>query len=503
MPVYSFVETPKLGQLSDMQFFYDSCLPGNSFVLNEYDAWSINTTDFTVNSEPVILDMSKRHVNKGVQDAQYLRPLLHTAVEPPRRPGLLENLLALIKRNFNAPDLAGQLDYDYLSRCTADNFFKKLAAPDVEVHELLNLNSLYVVSEENLSEWIGKQEPTTIAQMASWDYIGMPAVDQYRHMIKRKPKAKLDLEIQCSYPALQTIVYHSKHVNAVFGPIFSALTEKLLSIIDPLKFKFYTRTTPLDLQDFFSTIPGGDLEILELDISKYDKSQNRFHFEVEMRIWEILGLDAYLRKVWENGHRKTHLKDYIAGIKTVIEYQRKSGDVTTFIGNTIIIAACLCSILPVDLVSKAAFCGDDSIIYMPKGIVYPDIESATKLQWNFEAKLFKKIHGYFCGSYILRKGTNVRLVPDPLKIITKLGAKDIKDWDHLEEVRESLFDICKGYSNCSMIDVLDEAVKENYPNACGLFVAYCSIYKYLSNKVLFRSLFVCENGKFTKSRKNT
>ena len=57
----------------------------------------------------------------------------------------------------------------------------------------------------------------------------------------------------------------------------------------------------------------------------------------------------------KQGHRKTTLKDYTAGIKTCIWYQRKSGDVTTFIGNTVIIAACLASMLPMEKITKEPF----------------------------------------------------------------------------------------------------------------------------------------------------
>ena len=60
----------------------------------------------------------------------------------------------------------------------------------------------------------------------------LPAVDQYRNMIKAQPKQKLDLSIQTEYPALQTSVYHSKKINAIFGPLFSELTRQLLDSID-------------------------------------------------------------------------------------------------------------------------------------------------------------------------------------------------------------------------------------------------------------------------------
>jgi hypothetical protein len=309
-------------------------------------------------------------------------------------------------------------------------------------------------------------------------------------MIKSQPKQKLDLSIQDEYPALQTIVYHSKKINAIFGPMFSELTRMLLERIDTSKFLFYTRKTPEQIEEFFSDLDSSQaMEILELDISKYDKSQNEFHCAVEYKIWEKLGIDDWLAEVWRQGHRKTTLKDYTAGIKTCLWYQRKSGDVTTFIGNTIIIAACLSSMIPMDKVIKAAFCGDDSLIYIPKGLDLPDIQAGANLTWNFEAKLFRKKYGYFCGRYVIHHDRGAIVYYDPLKLISKLGCKHIRDEVHLEELRRSLCDVTSNLNNCAYFSQLDEAVAEVHKTAVGGAFVYCSIIKYLSDKRLFKDLF--------------
>ena len=56
--------------------------------------------------------------------------------------------------------------------------------------------------------------------LANFDFVDLPPIDAYTHMIKRQPKAKLDCSVQTDYPALQTIVYNPKSVNAVFGPAY-------------------------------------------------------------------------------------------------------------------------------------------------------------------------------------------------------------------------------------------------------------------------------------------
>ena len=86
--------------------------------------------------------------------------------------------------------------------------------------------------------WIAKQEQVTIGQLADFDFVDLPAVDQYRHMIKAQPKQKLDTSIQTEYPALQTIVYHSKKINAIFGPLLASLLGNYWTVLIQADFCF-------------------------------------------------------------------------------------------------------------------------------------------------------------------------------------------------------------------------------------------------------------------------
>ena len=59
--------------------------------------------------------------------------------------------------------------------------------------------------------------------------------------------------------------------------------------------------------------------------------------------------------------------------------------------------------------------GDDSLIYLPKGLEYPDIQATANLVWNFEAKLFRRKYGYFCGKYIIHHANGCIVYPDPYR----------------------------------------------------------------------------------------
>ena len=117
-----FVAAPKTGDISDMQFYYDKCLPGNSTLLNNYDAVTMKLTDISLNVKDCILDMSKSvAAPKDIKPT--LIPMVRTAAEMPRQTGLLENLVAMIKRNFNSPELSGVVDIENTASLVVDKFF--------------------------------------------------------------------------------------------------------------------------------------------------------------------------------------------------------------------------------------------------------------------------------------------------------------------------------------------------------------------------------------------
>ena len=106
-----FVAAPKTGDIPDMQFYYDKCLPGNSTLLNNYDAVTMKLTDISLNVKDCILDMSKSVASpKDVKPT--LIPMVRTAAEMPRQTGLLENLVTI-----------GVVDIENTASLVVDKFF--------------------------------------------------------------------------------------------------------------------------------------------------------------------------------------------------------------------------------------------------------------------------------------------------------------------------------------------------------------------------------------------
>ena len=105
-----------------MQYYYDKCLPGNSTILNEYDAVTMQIRENSLNGKDCVLDMSKS-VPLPRESETTLKPVIRTAAEMPRQTGLLENLVAMIKRKFNSPELSGVVDIENTASLVVGKFF--------------------------------------------------------------------------------------------------------------------------------------------------------------------------------------------------------------------------------------------------------------------------------------------------------------------------------------------------------------------------------------------
>jgi hypothetical protein len=90
-------------------------------MLNNFDVVTMKLTDISLNVKDCILDMSKS-VAAPKDEKVTLIPMVRTAAEMPRQTGLLENLVAMIKRNFNSPELSGVVDIENTASLVVDKF---------------------------------------------------------------------------------------------------------------------------------------------------------------------------------------------------------------------------------------------------------------------------------------------------------------------------------------------------------------------------------------------
>lgn len=89
----------------------------------------------------------------------------------------------------------------------------------------------------------------------------------------------------------------------------------------------------------------------------------------------------------------------------------------------------------------------------------------------------------------------IYFVPDPLKFVTKLGRRDMSNYDHVEEYRVSCCDMMLPLFNTLIIKGLSVGVHERYKgeiSECGKLIAV--LYTLSMDREKFSKLFVQDSN---------
>lgn len=464
-------EKPKLTgvweeDVSYLQMWYDDKLPGAAAIDNSHVQEWMEIEDTYLAVEAITIDPGK-----GIMRSSRfgkLRPVLRTFMFPVKRPSQKESLLGAVKRNLNAPRLANDdLDAD----CIGTALFKNFILSAIPSHNMAVLDALWKdtvsISSHLVERWIQKQPPNVRKMINSEVPLHLRRFNSFDYMIKGAVKPQLELSALQKYPSVQTIVYSDKTINAIFCPVFGVLFERLTALLDE-KILIFSGLSPHEFEkELNARLAGLDLSevvTVEEDMSKYDKAQARALRVFEDQLWEALGMDPYLLQMWTDSHVRSRVRDRNNGIYFDTEYQRKSGDATTFAGNTLVILAVLLAVYDIDDIALIMVAGDDSYIFFKPGCAHlPDPSRRIADLFNLECKLLRGYDTpYFCSKFLIRTPTWVYVVPDPLKFVTKLGRLDMTNYKHVEEYRVSCADTMNALFNPAIAEGLSYAVHERY-----------------------------------------
>lgn len=223
-------------------------------------------------------------------------------------------------------------------------------------------------------------------------------------------------------------------------------------------------------------------------MSKYDKSQGREALLFECKLMRAFGVPEYFITVWKYAHEFTVLKDFSNGVTLQIMYQRKSGDPSTYVGNTTFLMAVLSMLADFINVVIAAFSGDDSFIRGRN--LKTDYNKLCALLFNLDSKFITCYkHTYFCSKFIVRTEDKTYFVPDPIKLITKLGRSDLVNWDHVEDYRNSVLDLVQCYGDWRLYEPLTEAFNERYACRGKHNMVYSTLYHIGQTAESFNTLY--------------
>jgi len=431
--------TPKVSQVkpdpSVIQDAVDEIFPHHHSVDDRFFQEWVETHDIDLEVTSCDLDLSTfNDWTKGTDTR--LVPNMNVGGLSHRVPTQREALLAIKKRNMNVPELQSSFDHDdVLNRCV-----NRFITHVVDKTRLSKLNPISGEELHYFNQYLENKNPPLSEYKGP---VPLVALDKYMHMIKTtlKPVEEDNLHIERPIPA--TITYHKKGVVMMTSPYFLCAMVRLLYV---LKSKFVVPTGKY--HQIFQMNPEllkHSKEFKEIDFSKFDKSQGRLHHDVQFRLFLALGMPEHFVTTWFNSHERSHIRDRDCGIGFSVDYQRRTGDACTYLGNTLVTLSVLSYVYDLSNpnILFVAASGDDSLIGSREPLPREKEDLCVSL-FNFETK-FPHNQPFICSKFLLvvecdDGSEEVLAVPNPLKLLQKLGPKNLQV-TVLDDYYQSLCDI--------------------------------------------------------------
>nr|QWC36484.1 ORF1 [Bemisia tabaci nege-like virus 2] len=444
--------------ICDLQGFIDDVFGPCAWTDQSFDSWMVHHYDLDLTVDRIrVIPHRGLHSHKSYDT---MSPVLRTPVPHVRCEFSAELLVALQKRNCNVPEPEGIVDIGHVTNVMVENLVDRCFDKDA----FLSVNDTQInVTPVEICEWLRNQPVHVVEQLSSDFALHDSPLNEYIMSIKTVAKPILKTDADESYAPLQTILFHEKFINAIFCPIFREIKARVhaslkshLKIFSDISMRDFVEILDRDIADSpFALFSGDDSLIytgeryIEVDISKYDKSQGDLALEFELKYMRLFGVPDFYIQLWKSAHIGTTAKSRSTGAKIKIDYQRKSGDASTFLGNTLFLMGVLAYVIDFsDLTS----------------VDYDDVSNPHVFTYvfNLETKFFSYEVPYFCSKFLIRDGGRWFMVPDPVKLLCKLGRHDLVNPAHVECYRVSLSDHLGDFSYDLVNDAVSRALRERY-----------------------------------------
>ncbi|AXN56975.1 1a/1b [Blackcurrant leafroll-associated virus 1] len=483
----NFKSKPCSAPIEVINYWLDDVLPGCGFGDMGDPSDEMRSSPFECGVDNVVVtDAAPPECASTQQRVNYVR----SQAIPKRKPSLQENLYSYESRNYNFIDSDKFSDPTLFGFCMAENFFKRCCHFD-RIAELKN--DIIALSDTGFRTWFEKREAPQLKALyrdMESPYDIESEITRFKLMVKADAKVKLDASSLVKHPPAQNIMFHRKVINAVYSQCFDEFKNRLIYVLKD-NIKLYTEMSLETFGNLVGSMLGYscDYEVGEVDFSKFDKSQDKFIKAFERRIYESFGFEAELLDIWMEGEYLGRARTLDGQLGFTVENQRRSGASNTWVGNSLVTLGILSLYYDVERFEALFVSGDDSLIFSRKPL--KNHSEMICLETGFETKFMNPSIPYFCSKFLVFTGNRVVFVPDPYKLLVKLGAplQDVSV-SYLMALFESFKDLTGDYDDQVVIDILTELVhfKHNF-SSDYTNMAICSIHCLRANFKTFRKLY--------------
>ncbi|UZH98847.1 RNA-dependent RNA polymerase 2a [rose ilarvirus 2] len=448
-----------------------------------FQTW-VETQDISLEVSKCWLDASNfKDFTKGQQT--YAVPTYQSGATSKRVNTQRETLLAVKKRNMNIPELQSTFDLDAeVSTC-----FKRFCTHVVDIPRVKRMPAMMGTEIEFFSAYLqGKNPPLSEYQGP----LTLQSLDKYMHMVKTIVKPVEDNSLKFERPLCATITYHKKGIVMQSSPLFLSAMSRLFYV---LKSKIHI---PSGKWHQLFTLDAAAFDAAkwfkEVDFSKFDKSQGELHHKVQKLIFDLLKLPPEFVEMWFTSHERSHITDRDTGVGFSVDYQRRTGDANTYLGNTIVTLICLARVYDLcdPTIAFVIASGDDSLIGSTEELPRAPEHLFTSL-FNFEAK-FPHNQPFICSKFLISVdlsdgGREVIAVPNPAKLLIRMGRRDCQ-YQSLDELFTSWIDVIYYFRDSRVCEKVAElcAYRQTRRSSMYLLSALLSLPSCFANRRKFKAL---------------
>jgi len=428
-----------------LQDVYDNLLPGHSTldVPNVSEQRRVN--DLNINAEFV----GKVVKNKDVLASEnlYQQTALRTAAIPQTKTALADLMLASSKRNWNRPDLQLVTDVYELAEKLVSEFIDNAMVPgavDVLASKEQNPTRFNAI---DYCDWLSTRDERfrEALLMSCPNEILELNLEKYQTILKGRVKQKQSPAAQHELPQGQVVIHHDPSTNALFTSVFRTAFNTFDTLLRS-NYKSAGRISDSDLSRWLTSMRGRILNsrLVEIDSSKYDKSQGLLAQAIEAVMMRRLGVDAEVLDLFSESYVGS-VNSRNLGLAFIIAFQRKSGAADTMFGNLIYNYVSAGRSIGYDKITFMVGKGDDNLIGVTA--INPG-EASSKMAYvfNLDAKVLLDQVPTFSSGDILVLEDVVVFAPSVPKKVELLGEINARTGDSkFKLTREEVFDRYKSF----------------------------------------------------------
>lgn len=404
------------------------------------------------------------------QERDYLVPIYTTDSDGgKKRPG--EVFAALIKRSLGIPKMQYPTEPTY-----AIEPLKKIIIHTLsEVKFNVNVGGQPRGTLKSCANWLSGKDSQTIARLEAgdWSYPDMTATSGFiKPFGKGSDKGDHNTTLaagqvlSCTTPeftammATEVLEACNKFVNSLDDKYIVAtdMTDGQVSAHITTMLSRYNHERSKVRPDTIlpETIAG--LKGVDIDIRKFDKSQEMIALRLFLMIMKIFGVTEQTLDMMYVSGRAGRLTFKALGITLKVLLTQKSGAIETIFKNVTTIVGAAVLGLPIEHLVVAVFLGDDNMLWFAEEAVVNDNSELLGQLLNLEARVcFCPDAIYGLSKYWIVVDGRVIGVPDPIKRLKKLGHKGMYCREHVRFAWISFADNCKAYLNKNIRETLKVA----------------------------------------------